>query len=356
MVKRILQITLLIVLPFLLNAQINIMKHYTVEKGLANNEVYHVIQDSKGYMWFATNAGPCKYDGYSFTNYNIIDGISDNTTLALYEDYKGRIWFISISCKLNYFYNDSIYKYEYNDKIIESLSGSYLPIKNSFYVDSLDNVYLGISHKGIYKISKKGEIEIINQTTDKKLKNFVRYYDNETSIRYFSPYNDSIEIYNNDTPKTITNIPGLAIPDIAISFIKKHPYDNGYFLSSKNNFYSFYKDKIESHKFKNRIIYFDIDKNNNIWLGQSQNGIEKYSNADITKKTNHYLKGKSVSSFCIDRENGTWFTTLYSGVYYLPKEQITSYKKNNGIPFSAVNTLEKNNNDLLIGSNKNTLF
>ena len=57
-------------------------KKYTVEDGLPSNEVYHVIQDKKGYIWFATDNGVSRFDGYKFQNFDLEDGLPDNTMVA----------------------------------------------------------------------------------------------------------------------------------------------------------------------------------------------------------------------------------------------------------------------------------
>ncbi len=44
-------------------------EHIGIEEGLSNNNVLAIFQDSKGYMWFGTEDGLNKYDGYSFTKY-----------------------------------------------------------------------------------------------------------------------------------------------------------------------------------------------------------------------------------------------------------------------------------------------
>ncbi len=41
--------------------------------GLLSNQVYDVIQDRQGYIWFATSNGLSRYDGYSFLNYNMLN-------------------------------------------------------------------------------------------------------------------------------------------------------------------------------------------------------------------------------------------------------------------------------------------
>ncbi|PCJ81377.1 MAG: hypothetical protein COA57_14290, partial [Flavobacteriales bacterium] len=55
------KLSLIILLLFLLFSSSSfsqhpqpIFRHYTVEDGLPSSEVYHVMQDSKGYIWFAT--------------------------------------------------------------------------------------------------------------------------------------------------------------------------------------------------------------------------------------------------------------------------------------------------------------
>ena len=54
---------------FFTHAQDEIYRNYTVEDGLPSSEVYYSFQDSKGYMWFATDAGVSRFNGYEFENF-----------------------------------------------------------------------------------------------------------------------------------------------------------------------------------------------------------------------------------------------------------------------------------------------
>ena len=66
---------LLIICSFLhnspINAQINnsSSEYIGVEQGLSNPKVNDIIQDKNGFLWFATDNGLNKYDGYKFTVY-----------------------------------------------------------------------------------------------------------------------------------------------------------------------------------------------------------------------------------------------------------------------------------------------
>jgi ligand-binding sensor domain-containing protein len=68
-------------------------KHLSVDHGLSNNFLYSILQDSKGFMWFGTEDGLNKYDGYRFTVYRHDPedslSISDNRIGTLHESHYG---------------------------------------------------------------------------------------------------------------------------------------------------------------------------------------------------------------------------------------------------------------------------
>ena len=61
-------------------------------KGLSQNSVSCILQDTEGYMWFGTWDGLNKYDGYEFTVYNLEDGLSNTTVRSILQDKDGFIW------------------------------------------------------------------------------------------------------------------------------------------------------------------------------------------------------------------------------------------------------------------------
>lgn len=46
-------------------------RHHQVEDGLANNTVFSVFQDKRGFMWFGTKEGLSRFDGTSFKTFDI---------------------------------------------------------------------------------------------------------------------------------------------------------------------------------------------------------------------------------------------------------------------------------------------
>lgn len=70
--------------------------HLTTNQGLAHNRVNATFQDSKGFIWFGTNAGLNRYDGHQFKTYSFIPfdscSIRSNHITSIIEDNEGKLW------------------------------------------------------------------------------------------------------------------------------------------------------------------------------------------------------------------------------------------------------------------------
>jgi len=71
-------------------------KRLTINDGLSLSSVYHIYQDSKGFMWFGTEDGLNKYDGQNITVYGAHTDqhnlLADKWIELIYEDKSGIIW------------------------------------------------------------------------------------------------------------------------------------------------------------------------------------------------------------------------------------------------------------------------
>lgn len=71
-------------------------KHLTIDQGLSNNFIMAICQDSKGFIWFATQNGLNKFDGQTIVTYwydiNDSTSISSNLINSLYLDSKNNLW------------------------------------------------------------------------------------------------------------------------------------------------------------------------------------------------------------------------------------------------------------------------
>ncbi|MEJ2734766.1 MAG: GAF domain-containing protein [Anaerolineae bacterium] len=71
-------------------------ERYTLEEGLSQSAVPCILQDSKGFMWFCTQDGLNRYDGYQFVVYEHDpqdpNTLGSNFIQSLYEDGSGTLW------------------------------------------------------------------------------------------------------------------------------------------------------------------------------------------------------------------------------------------------------------------------
>lgn len=71
-------------------------EHYGPEDGLPQHTIMSIVQDKKGFMWFSTWNGLCRFDGYNFYTYRIQQGdkyhMRSNRIDNIYEDKYGYIW------------------------------------------------------------------------------------------------------------------------------------------------------------------------------------------------------------------------------------------------------------------------
>jgi ligand-binding sensor domain-containing protein/signal transduction histidine kinase len=72
-------------------------QHIGLDEGLPQESVLAILQDRTGFMWFGTQAGLARFDGYRHRVFRNDPGdaasLPDNYVQAAYEDGKGRLWF-----------------------------------------------------------------------------------------------------------------------------------------------------------------------------------------------------------------------------------------------------------------------
>lgn len=68
------------------------IKAYTTADGLAHNVINKIVRDSRGLLWFCTEEGLSRFDGYSFTNYGTEHGLPHTSVNDLLETHSGEFW------------------------------------------------------------------------------------------------------------------------------------------------------------------------------------------------------------------------------------------------------------------------
>lgn len=123
-------------------------EHLTDVHGLSQNSVYCMLQDRTGFMWFGTQDGLNRYDGYAFTVFRHdpqdTTTISDNYITALYEDRDGKIWVGTQSGGLNRYDPtfETFLSYRHDPQNVESLSHNHV----TAIVEDSTGIWVGTKH------------------------------------------------------------------------------------------------------------------------------------------------------------------------------------------------------------------
>jgi ligand-binding sensor domain-containing protein len=65
---------------------------YTTADGLPRDRVYEIVSDARGFIWFCTNDGLSRFDGYELTNYGIAHGLPHRVINGLLITKRGEYW------------------------------------------------------------------------------------------------------------------------------------------------------------------------------------------------------------------------------------------------------------------------
>ncbi len=91
--RRVIQLAALLMLaPAGAVAQRLPLKPYTTADGLPHNAINKIVRDSRGFLWFCTEEGLARFDGYTFTNYDVDQGLPHRTVNDFLETRSGEIW------------------------------------------------------------------------------------------------------------------------------------------------------------------------------------------------------------------------------------------------------------------------
>ena len=124
-----------------------------ISQGLSNNQVHCIFRDSRGFIWFGTNSGLNRYDGYTFKIFknvpNDSTSLSDNRVNGLFEDKYGKIWVV-LSESFNVY--DPITEKFSQESEIDSLA--ILPFVNMSGNEEADYLCNGIPESVINDLQK----------------------------------------------------------------------------------------------------------------------------------------------------------------------------------------------------------
>jgi len=298
-------------------------------KGLQNRSITTIIQDDLGFLWFGSQDGLIRYDGYDIrvfkTNVKNNNSISDNNIRAIAKDTVGNLWIATQGGGLDKFNlkTETFTHYKSNPANENSLSGNAVW---SLLVDSKGIVWAGTFSNGLNRLdTKTGEIIRIRENSYAPV--YAIAEDTNGMIWFSSQGLNRID----PADLSIENFPASDNLPVSISNggIRSLLYDrntdklwvgveNGGLLQFDPSKKAFIRSTGESQAAINSIYTLHQDLTGRIWAGGNE-GAAVISAGDFTlyrhnASDKYSLSTNSVRTIYSDNFGTTWIGTEGGGV------------------------------------------
>ncbi len=292
-----------------------------MDEGLPSSEVYDVYQDKLGYIWFATDKGLSRYNGYEFENFTTKDGLPGNTILNFYPQIDGRVFCYEYhSQSLFYFHEEfkGFVNYSYNEALKKHLKKSVV-VKNLIMDTNQTLTISGYHLEGYIEIDKDG---------------VAKTYFNKDTYETSKDSRDGVNLgllrKNNFFFYVEHNYPSSK--DVMFINIKKSVTGRMDFVTLNDNKTVFIDSQLGILSKDGTVVYDETEQypigikkinSESFFVGYYSKGAEiKNVSGDVIYS---FLPNKSVSNFLIDTEESIWFTTLDDGVFYIKNPNIKTF-------------------------------
>ncbi len=273
-------------------------KRYSIEEGLPRSGVYSMIEDTKGFLWIATEGGGVSvFDGENFKTYTVGDGLGHNIIRCVFEDDQGNLWFGTQGKGVTKFDGQEFTNYD----VSSGLSNN---IVRSIGQDNQGNLWFGTFGGGVCKFNLKnkdleeGIVECLTRE-DGLLHNRVRAMLKDSKGYMWFGTDGGISRFNGRTFENFTTEDGLL---------------------------------------DNRILVIYEDGSKNLWFG-TEDGAVRYDGSEFrVYTTEDGLIHNRIRAICQDNQGNMWFGTV-DGISKLSGNRFQSYSEKEGLSNARIRSI-----------------
>jgi signal transduction histidine kinase/ligand-binding sensor domain-containing protein/DNA-binding response OmpR family regulator len=270
--------------------------HLNTLTGLSQSNVTCILQDKMGFLWFGTQNGLNRYDGYQFNIYRNDPrnpaSLSNNYIKSITEDAAGNLWIGTWGGGVNRFNPESasFTRYTHDPKKSNSLSDDFV---NCLRSDKEGHIWIGMDHGGVNRL-------------DPATGGFISYRSDPAQLNSLSNNNVTDLLEDIHHKIWITTLRGgLNLLDPATKTFARfqHNAQDSSSLASDN------------------LSCLFQDHNDNIWIGTTNAGVDLFEPATASfrhfrndPRNSNSLALDVIMSMGEDADGNLWFGTENGGL------------------------------------------
>jgi ligand-binding sensor domain-containing protein/signal transduction histidine kinase/DNA-binding response OmpR family regulator len=385
---------------------------YTSDLQLSSSLINSMYQDSKGYIWIATEDGLNRYDGAKFVNYkhrkNTAGTVLNNYIKSIFEDKNKNLFFGFVDGLQIYNHaTDSFSEVPMTDSantklnphascMIQRKNGDLLvgssgygifkidctkkfPVANhlniqipttmihDLYEDKNQNLWILTQDRGLWRVDSHNNIKQFFLSKD-TLTNITSICEDKKGNLFLGSLNSGLFIYNSAAQKFESFIDSKSLPIKKLFLIKNNQILVG---TDGMGLYNYNPEKKKLSVAKFNVANFDFsmskvhsilkDRAGNLWLGLYQKGVlqlppkeNNFNYIGYQSVNNNIIGSSCVMSVFRDRKGILWVGTDGGGLYGISdknkKKYHYTFEKNGFSRLAIMCIFEDSNDDLWIGT------
>lgn len=276
-------------------------RNYTVRDGVAQSQVYTLLQDHRGYLWMGTRGGGLScFDGSSFKTYSEKDGLGNSYVHKIRQDKQQKLWIAT---------NEGISVYDGKQFRNYAISGFNTPVPVYDIAFDSDGSQWLATGAGVFRFYKGTFTDITRQL----------------------------------------HLPHITVNSLIIDQKQRIWFGTGkglYRIDRKNGKLVLKTLKNESHYMGNAINVVREDPRGNIWIGTYGDGAYRYDGYHFSRiDWHHELYTRTVLDIFCDDKQHIWFATLNHGIvlYNTQTKVFSQLTENEGLSNNHVRSIIQDN-------------
>ncbi len=315
-------------------------KRLTTRDGLSQDHVNAIFKDHKGFMWFATDEGLNRYDGYKFYSYKHDPenetSIGNSFVYDIVEDSKHNLW-VATAGGLDKFDRKKNRFIHYNP------AGKKIFVKDIFF-DRVDRMWIGTTDGLFLFDPEKGTFVAYRSESVQELNNNFIYSiaeDANGELWIATKYGLNRFNYQDGKFQTYTHDPNnkLSISSNWVRSVYRDVHGNIWagtlgggvarFNRDDNSFVNFRHDPSDKYSISHDDILSIAEGNDGkLWIGTENGGISVFDPSTSSFTCYQYdifdeksLSNNSIYAIYKDDVGNMWIGTWSAGINFLPKSK-----------------------------------